>query len=1673
MSLYRSWEKAYGLEPDSVSPPEKFELPANLPPAPHLEDCSARTAFRLSAEQRGQDGSAPNWTRPSNCCSCNPQPPWVRGDDLANLALTRVAQRDIWESQFPATCKGRRILLAEWVDGPIQGPGQAAAAGAAAAGGGGAAGGAAADSGAFGMGTQIQVMSAFLSIAVRHNRTLVVAPGTYSRANNSACQAANHTGAWECYFFPISSQECVDEAVAAVAANQATSANGPDMEARLASPDLVVRFADARHFEDVDGAKRWGTPWRDRPSTVEVQGVLEEADEKTMQHRWWHAQSARFLLRWPSAHLCHVINRIRHVSYGLRLAVHISDISAEESDIIQSLEKGTSQSGKGIPDFNMTKEAEFLKGINFAPPNLETDVWPGEGFAGCLVRDTDGETPATLDKTFKGVGGEVFIFRPIVSVHVAHGDAVLEGGGVQGGSFPEGGSRVKLRSLGVYMYFAYQLQLHVPTINHAWLSTDAQSTLEEAKQLRDWSFLYSEHPSQQAAAVGGVAAENGDGTSSLASTDAADASSSFVHVDRSASLVSNSVIRIGSSKLESQVESAADRRLAGAEVSVGFPGAEADRQQGRAVAEADGAGLVVAPAGEGGVGLERAAAVRWRAERQLMIASRAAAAGGWVGPLERPRAAGNVSVFDSTQKNVGVIVAGSVRANIAGNVGVRAAALRSRKLAAAKLPSQKGFVSIDCGYMGSAGASNLGLTWLPDTAAPGGSVAVITRVPDNLVGQVTVEQTLRVFDDAKPSNCYQIPLVAPGRYLVRLTFWYGNYDSKNMPPVFNVTVGTASLGQYTPSNDQILVLEVIVTVPARTMAICLVRVSADPIINALEIRPLPAGAYNESDYSDQLLLNYWRLSCAGDSWLVGSYRYPDDPLDRVWYADMPLFGDPTPGTYTYIPAAASVAVTSSSVTIPASMSSNAVPQFVVQKARTTKSAQGLTYSFYGLAPGKYQLKAEEGSRVKEVGLAGLELYTVVEPKAAVPREQVRALACIKAQMGRAAALDSWTGDPCYPIVWPGIICKTSRHQSSVIGLNLTHLNISGPFSACISELYTLQTLWMDHNQLQGSIPSSIGNLTQLRSIKLNNNKLSGPVPAALAALPNLQYLDLTSNNLSGPFPFNSSSNVQIGISGNINLCSPDASFGLPPCNNTIPPAPSSSPSDTSAQAATSPAAMSTAVLMALILGVIIGVLLVLLASWLLLRWQQRVAGRGGLGGRSGAGGGGGGGVGGDGLGQQPPVVVYVHGDTGAVTVQAAGMRPPLLLVMNSELPKQANSAGATLYMQSNQVLLSPKAAAGLAPAAVTAAIILTKSLLLPPCLPITTPFRLCWSDSLHTEQATLHSAGATLYTQINHLSPKAAAGLTPAAATAAIKATLSLLLPPCLPITTPFRLCRGDSLHTDQPPLTQGFCRGVLPDGRMVAVKRRDDDSLQGDREFVNEVDLLSRACHPNLVELVGYCREARQHLLVYEFMPNGTVREHLYDQMGQPLGRLRWLTRIQIALGAARAIQYLHTCLHPPIIHRDIKTSNILLDGRLNARVADFGLSRVGPQDNRSHVSTVVKGTAGYLDPEYFTIQQLTDRSDVFSFGVVLLELISGQQPIDLNRPQQHWSIIDWAREHLQQGNIRAVADSTLFPHEWDEEAMWRVAEVGMVCVEPKSLNRPPITEVVAELEHVLALEH
>ncbi|KAF5471766.1 hypothetical protein F2P56_008536 [Juglans regia] len=184
-----------------------------------------------------------------------------------------------------------------------------------------------------------------------------------------------------------------------------------------------------------------------------------------------------------------------------------------------------------------------------------------------------------------------------------------------------------------------------------------------------------------------------------------------------------------------------------------------------------------------------------------------------------------------------------------------------------------------------------------------------------------------------------------------------------------------------------------------------------------------------------------------------------------------------------------------------------------------------------------------------------------------------------------------------------------------------------------------------------------------------------------------------------------------------------------------------------------------------------------------------------------------------------------------------------------------------------------------------------------------------------------------------------------------------------------------------------------MKDGKEIAVKVLTSNSYQGMREFSNEVTLLSRIHHRNLVQFLGYCQEGDRSMLVYEFLHNGTLKEHLYGPL-KGERRITWIKRLEIAEDAAKGIEYLHTGCVPAIIHRDLKTSNILLDKHMRAKVSDFGLSKLAV-DGVSHVSSKVRGTVGYLDPEYYISQQLTDKSDVYSFGVILLELLSGQAAI------------------------------------------------------------------------------
>ncbi|RWR78157.1 putative LRR receptor-like serine/threonine-protein kinase [Cinnamomum micranthum f. kanehirae] len=264
---------------------------------------------------------------------------------------------------------------------------------------------------------------------------------------------------------------------------------------------------------------------------------------------------------------------------------------------------------------------------------------------------------------------------------------------------------------------------------------------------------------------------------------------------------------------------------------------------------------------------------------------------------------------------------------------------------------------------------------------------------------------------------------------------------------------------------------------------------------------------------------------------------------------------------------------------------------------------------------------------------------------------------------------------------------------------------------------------------------------------------------------------------------------------------------------------------------------------------------------------------------------------------------------------------------------------------------------------------------------------------------------------------------------------------------------------------------GQMTNGTQVAVKLLSLQSIkyrgQGYKEFQNEVHLLMRVHHRNLVPFIGYCREDGNMALIYEYMARGHLGSHLSDSNSNALS---WDRRLRIALDVAQGLEYLHNGCKPPIIHRDVKTANILLNERLEAKIGDFGLSKVFSGDS-THVSTAVKGTFGYLDPEYCNSNNLTEKSDVYSFGVVLLQLITGKTAIVRISGSARRSLIDWAIPMVVRGDIMDVIDPKLEGN-YDIKSIQKVAEIARACTSPKSVDRPLMRDVVIELKECIGNE-
>ncbi|KQK00688.1 probable serine/threonine-protein kinase PIX13 isoform X2 [Brachypodium distachyon] len=259
--------------------------------------------------------------------------------------------------------------------------------------------------------------------------------------------------------------------------------------------------------------------------------------------------------------------------------------------------------------------------------------------------------------------------------------------------------------------------------------------------------------------------------------------------------------------------------------------------------------------------------------------------------------------------------------------------------------------------------------------------------------------------------------------------------------------------------------------------------------------------------------------------------------------------------------------------------------------------------------------------------------------------------------------------------------------------------------------------------------------------------------------------------------------------------------------------------------------------------------------------------------------------------------------------------------------------------------------------------------------------------------------------------------------------------------------------------------------GMAVAVKKLNPESLQGLQEWQTEVNFLGRLVHPNLVRLLGYCWEDKELLLVYEYMAKGNLEDHLFRSEprkgGGAFQPLSWSLRLRVAIGAARGLAFLHSS-EKHVIYRDFKASNILLDTHFHAKLSDFGLAKDGPAGGSSHVTTRVMGTYGYAAPEYVATGHLYVKSDVYGFGVVLLEVLTGLRALDTDRPSGQHNLVDWAKPHLADRRKLARLMDPRLEGQYSSRGAQRAAQLTLRCLAAEHTNRPSMKEVVAVLQEI-----
>ncbi|XP_010250886.1 PREDICTED: probable LRR receptor-like serine/threonine-protein kinase At1g67720 isoform X2 [Nelumbo nucifera] len=819
-------------------------------------------------------------------------------------------------------------------------------------------------------------------------------------------------------------------------------------------------------------------------------------------------------------------------------------------------------------------------------------------------------------------------------------------------------------------------------------------------------------------------------------------------------------------------------------------------------------------------------------------------------------------------------------------------------------------------------------------------------------------QRRRDFPADRKKYCYTLQTTARRRYLVRATFQYGDSNSEDSYPKFQLYLDSTMWSTITVlDSSRVYVEEIIIRATSTSIHLCLCcATTSSPFISTLELRPLNLSMY-ATDYEDDFFLkvaarvNFGALS-------KDAIRYPDDPYDRIWDSDLDrrqnyLVGV-APGTerintsknidirthefppvkvmqtavvgtrgqlsyrlnlegfpanaraYAYF---AEIEDLGKNDTRKFTMQQPRVPGYnniivnIIENANGSNTLYEPSYMNISLdfVLSFSLVKTLDSTRGPLLNAIEISKYVQIVPKTeskdAITLDILRSL----------SPGSDWAhveGDPCNPAPWEWVICSSST-PPRITKLALSEKNLKGKIPNELKNLDSLTELWLDGNSFTGPIPD-LSNLINLTIVHLENNGLTGTLPSYLADLPSLKELYVQNNSLSGEIPptFHTGK-IVFKYDGN---------------------------------------------------------------SQLVQRGHHN---------------------------RNSKLIIWAS--IGAVSVFAVLLLGSLLLLCNA--PRKSYQEKSNNRCNSAHVI------------------------------------------SKRSSSYSLFHGGSLMDEALDM----------------AYYITLS-----------------------DIEEATQNFSKkigkgsfgpvyyGKMKDGKEVAVKILADASSHGNHQFVNEVALLSRIHHRNLVPLIGYCEEAHQRILVYEYMHNGSLQDHIHGSGNQKC--LDWLSRLSIAEDAAKGLEYLHTGCNPSIIHRDVKTSNILLDINMRAKVSDFGLSRQA-DENLTHVSSVACGTVGYLDPEYYANQQLTEKSDVYSFGVVLLELISGRKPVSIEDYGTEWNIVHWARSLIRKGDVMSIMDPLLAGN-IKIESLWRIAEVAILSVEPHGACRPRMQEVVLAIQDAIKIE-